>query len=143
MKYGKRIVCLSLILVMVTAGSLFAKELNPTPENPVTLRIGTLDKEDDLSVGLEYTMCKVFEAMAMAKPIIATPVSDLPEILDGCGLLVEPGNTNRLAEGIQYLLEEGDVAEELGEKAREKSVKEYSWDAMGKILSGVFGKYED
>ena len=28
---------------------------------------------------------KVFEAMAMACPIVATEVSDLPEILEGCG----------------------------------------------------------
>ena len=33
---------------------------------------------------------KVFDAMAMAKPIIATDVSDLPEILNGCGIIIEP-----------------------------------------------------
>ncbi|MCP4399778.1 MAG: DctP family TRAP transporter solute-binding subunit [bacterium] len=63
MKYVKSVVSISLILVVALAGSSFAKEINPTPEKPVTLRIGTLDKEDDLSIGLEYTMCKVFEAM--------------------------------------------------------------------------------
>jgi len=62
MKHLKGILVVSLVLVLAIAGSSFA-QLDPTPENPVTLRIGTLDKEDDLSVGLEYTMCKVFEAM--------------------------------------------------------------------------------
>jgi tripartite ATP-independent transporter DctP family solute receptor len=62
MKHVKGILVVSLVLVLAIAGSSFA-QLDPTPENPVTLRIGTLDKEDDLSVGLEYTMCKVFEAM--------------------------------------------------------------------------------
>jgi glycosyltransferase involved in cell wall biosynthesis len=32
--------------------------------------------------------CKVFEAMAMGKPILANAVSDLPEVLEGCGRLV-------------------------------------------------------
>lgn len=62
MKQLKSILVVSLVLVLAIAGNSFA-QLDPTPENPVTLRIGTLDKEDDLSVGLEYTMCKVFEAM--------------------------------------------------------------------------------
>ena len=63
MRSVKSLLSISLMFVLVIAGNSFAAELNPTPENPVTLRIGTLDKEDDLSVGLEYTMCKVFEAM--------------------------------------------------------------------------------
>lgn len=62
MKHGKSILIFAFIFVVALSGSVFA-QLNPTPENPVTLRIGTLDKEDDLAVGLEYTMCKVFEAM--------------------------------------------------------------------------------
>ena len=33
---------------------------------------------------------KVFDAMDMEKPIIATDVADLQLILDGCGLVVEP-----------------------------------------------------
>ena len=41
---------------------------------------------------------KVFDAMAMARPIVATSVSDLPEILNGCGWIVPPDNTRALAE---------------------------------------------
>ncbi len=40
--------------------------------------------------------------MAMAKPIIATSVSGIPEVLDGCGWIVEPENPKQLAETIQY-----------------------------------------
>ena len=36
----------------------------------------------------------ITDAMAMAKPIIATNVNDMPEILNGCGWIVEPGNFN-------------------------------------------------
>ncbi|RKY72369.1 MAG: glycosyl transferase [Candidatus Latescibacterota bacterium] len=85
---------------------------------------------------------KVFDAMAMAKPIIATDVSDLPLILDGCGWIVEPGNPEQLAESIQYALNNPEAAEEIGWNARQKCIDKYSWDAMEKILINIFRKYE-
>jgi len=85
---------------------------------------------------------KVFDAMAMAKPIIATNVSDLPKILDGCGWIVQPENPEQLAETIQYVLNNPEEAEEMSWKARQKCIEKYSWDAMEKVLLEVFGKYE-
>jgi len=85
---------------------------------------------------------KVFDAMAMAKPIIATNVSDLPEILDDCGWIVEPENPEKLAEAIQNVLKNPKEAEEIGQKARQKCIEKYSWDAMEEILLKVFKKYE-
>src|SRR4030042_2538270 len=73
---------------------------------------------------------KVFEAMAMSKPIIATKISDLPEILDGCGLIVEPENNEQLAEAIKYVFDNPEEANEMGRKARERCIDKYSWDAM-------------
>jgi len=85
---------------------------------------------------------KIFDAMAVAKPIIATNVSDLPEILDGCGWIVEPENQEQLAETIQYVLNNPEKAEEIGLKSRQKCIDKYSWDAMEKVLVKVFEKYE-
>lgn len=84
---------------------------------------------------------KVVDAIAMAKPIITTNVSDPPEILDGCGWIVEPENTEQLAETIQYVLNDSKEAEEIGWKARQKFIEKYSWDVMEKVLVKVFGKY--
>ena len=70
---------------------------------------------------------KVFDAMAMAKPIIAANVSDLPEILRDCGWMVEPENPVQLAETIQYILDNPDEANVKGLKAREKCIEKYSW----------------
>lgn len=85
---------------------------------------------------------KVFDAMAMAKPIIATAVSDLPQILDGCGWIVQPENPEKLAQAIRYVLDHPKEANEMGWKAREKCIEKYSWDAMEKILVKIFRKYE-
>ena len=85
---------------------------------------------------------KVFDAMAMAKPIVATDVSDLSKILDGCGLIVEPENIGALSDNIRWILDNENEAQMLGNKAREKCIKEYSWNAMEKTLSGIFDKYQ-
>ena len=69
-------------------------------------------------------------------------VSDLPEILDGYGLIVEPSNVTELSDKISFLFENEDIAIRLGENARKKCIEKYSWDAMEKILTGVFSKYE-
>ena len=78
----------------------------------------------------------------LAKPIIATNVSDLPLILDGCGWIVEPDNPEQLAETIQYVLNNPEEAEEMGWKARQKCIDKYSWDAMENVLVQIFRKYE-
>jgi len=85
---------------------------------------------------------KLFDAMAMAKPIISTNISEMPKILDGCGLIVEPGDVAAIAEKIRYILDNPDEARAMGRAAREKCKKYYSYDAMEAELLKVFGQYE-
>ncbi len=85
---------------------------------------------------------KVFDAMAMAKPLVVTRVSDLPEIVEGCGWVVEPGNVEELAGAIQYILDHPEEAQEVGFRARERCKEKYSWDAIEDTLIDVFEKYE-
>lgn len=85
---------------------------------------------------------KIFDAMAMAKPIISTNISDIPEILEDCGIVVEPNDIDAIAKNISYLLENEDIAKKMGEKARKKCIEKYSWNVMEKILKEVFSKYE-
>jgi glycosyltransferase involved in cell wall biosynthesis len=85
---------------------------------------------------------KVFDAMAMAKPIIATRVSDLPQILLGCGWIVDPEDPQQLAEAIRYVFDHPAEAREMGCRARERCIQDYSWDALEGTLVGIFCKYE-
>jgi glycosyltransferase involved in cell wall biosynthesis len=73
---------------------------------------------------------KVFEAMAMAKPIIATSVSDLPEILEGCGWIVPPERPGELAGMITEVFDHPLLAGKNGLLARKKCIDHYSWEAM-------------
>ena len=58
----------------------------------------------------------------------------IPEILDGCGLLVEPGDVPGLAAAIGRLLGDSARAEALGAKARERCVERYSYQAAREAL---------
>jgi len=80
---------------------------------------------------------KTFEAMSMAKPIVASDVADFAELLDGCGRVVEPDNPAVLSEAIDWIVDHPDAAREMGERAREKYVSEYGWDAMERSLEEI------
>ena len=70
---------------------------------------------------------KLIDAMAMARPIVATEVSMIPAILEGCGSLVPPGDPPALAKAIGRLLADPAGAEALGRRARERCLASYSF----------------
>ena len=63
---------------------------------------------------------KIFDAMAMGKPVVSTRVSDIPEILGENGYLVEPENPYQLAETVDSILENIDEAYARGIKLRDR-----------------------
>ena len=80
---------------------------------------------------------KLTDAMAMAKPIIATRVGDITEILGSAGFLVDPREPAQIATAIESIFADEAAALELGKKAREKCVSHYSLEPMADILAGV------
>jgi glycosyltransferase involved in cell wall biosynthesis len=59
------------------------------------------------------------EAMSYGIPVIATTTGGIPELIEpGTGLLVPPGNPTALADGIQSILQNASLAQELGRNAR-------------------------
>ena len=77
---------------------------------------------------------KLIDAMAMARPIVATSVSMIPEILDGCGVVIPPGDPGALAKAIDGLLGDPGAAEELGRRARQRCIAEYSFTSARATL---------
>ena len=73
---------------------------------------------------------KLFDAMAMGKPIIATRVSDIMEVLGDCGYLVDPGKPDQLADAIQYILGHPEEAQRRGREARERCKRLYDIKVM-------------
>ena len=68
---------------------------------------------------------RLFDAMSMAKSIIATRISDIPEVLDGCGYLVDSSEPSQLADAVQYILGHPGEARAKGHAARERCKQKY------------------
>ena len=77
---------------------------------------------------------KLTDGMAMAKPILATTVGDIPKILGDAGYLVEPGSPPQLASMLQTILNHPEQAASRGRRARERCVQHYSISAMAETL---------
>lgn len=84
-----------------------------------------------LSDGREFfgSPTKLFEYMAMAKPIVASRLGQIAEvIIDGeNGLLVEPGDHLGLARAIEKLGNDRALRERLGANARSTVVEFHTW----------------
>lgn len=74
----------------------------------------------------------LIEAMAAGKPIIATDIGSVSDILDNgrCGMIVPPENPRALAKAIIQLLESADARERLAQEARAKALRDYRLDGF-------------
>jgi glycosyltransferase involved in cell wall biosynthesis len=68
------------------------------------------------------------EAAACGTPVVATTASPLPELLEGGGIFVPPGDARALAAAMARLLDEPGLRERLGERARLRAGA-LSWDS--------------
>jgi glycosyltransferase involved in cell wall biosynthesis len=73
----------------------------------------------------------VLDAMALGKPVVATPVGALPDMLQSepeerCGVLVPVGDARALREAIETLLERPEWARELGRRGKRRVERAYS-----------------
>jgi len=82
------------------------------------------------------------EAALMARPVVATRVDGVPEIvLHGqTGLLIESEDSSALAEAIESLLVHPEVAVEMGQAARMHVKKKFSWDHYVKAYDTLYRK---
>jgi glycosyltransferase involved in cell wall biosynthesis len=83
---------------------------------------------------------KLFEYMAARRPIVASDLPSVREILnEGNAVLVEPGNPKALAEGIENVLENEELANKIAKKAYE-DVRAHSWERRAaRILDFIRG----
>ena len=93
-----------------------------------------------LSEGIPMAL---LEAMAASRPIVASRVGGIPEIIeDGAeGFLVEPMDVNNLAERCRRLLESPDIARKMGEQGRKRVEREFSATAMADRVISVYKNY--
>jgi glycosyltransferase involved in cell wall biosynthesis len=82
------------------------------------------------------------EAMAAARPVIATRVGSLPEVVSDevTGLLVEPQDVAALAAGLVRLAEDRALRKELGEQGLVRAGEDFSLTAMVQRTLSVYNE---
>lgn len=82
----------------------------------------------------------LLEAMALAKPIVATRVGGIPEVVvDGAtGLLVSPRDPSRLADAIHHLLQDRSARVEMALAGYERVVRHFSLKAQMASLESLY-----
>jgi glycosyltransferase involved in cell wall biosynthesis len=93
----------------------------------------------------------VLEAMAMAKPVIATRWGGPADYLDAsCGILIEPESYKNLVSGfagaMQALIDSPGLAKSMGIAGRARAIRDFDWqrkiEAMLRIYRSLLEKPE-
>jgi glycosyltransferase involved in cell wall biosynthesis len=84
----------------------------------------------------------VLQAAMMARPVVATRVSGISEVVvhRQTGLLVDPEDEKGLAEAIAFLLDHPETAMRMGQSARQRVQKLFSWEDCVQAYDTLYRK---
>ena len=77
------------------------------------------------------------EAMACGVPVVASDASSLPEVVGDGGVLVPARDSRALAAEVGRILDDPELASELGTRGRERAAR-FTWERAAKELAMVF-----
>lgn len=82
----------------------------------------------------------VLEAMAAGKPVIATNVGEVPNVVEQevTGLVVTPGSVSELSAALARLLNDADLCRRMGKTGRQKARKSFSADLMAEKYLALY-----
>ncbi|MEO8556517.1 MAG: glycosyltransferase family 4 protein, partial [Actinomycetota bacterium] len=80
------------------------------------------------------------EAMAAARPVVATCVNGIPDLVEpgATGLLVPPGDPGAAAEQVCWLLTHPVAATAMGHQARERVLNAFDADQMVSAIDDTY-----
>jgi glycosyltransferase involved in cell wall biosynthesis len=83
---------------------------------------------------------KLFEYMASARPIVASAVGQVVNIIqhEENGLLVPPDDVTQMADAIMRLVADKELRMRLGKQARNDAIQHHSWEEYLSRLENVF-----
>lgn len=84
----------------------------------------------------------VLEAMAYGMAIVTTRVGGIPQLLENgvSGYLCEPGNVEEISGRLLELLKDADKRKQMGGKARQKAIADYSMESHMNKLMDLYGR---
>ena len=124
---------------LVEAGRVFFRDAMVHQEIPnfyAAMDIGLFPSVGDEAFGIA-----IAEAMACGKPVIASAVGGIPEVVGNegvCGLLVGIGDAKRLAQAMRALEKDPAFRIRMGEAARRRITTHFTWGKVAqRFLDGL------
>lgn len=106
------------------------------PEFIAMSHIVMVTPRESLTTVAKFSL-ELIEGMAMAKPVIATKVGEIPNILQDTGYLIEAQCPNAIAEKIKEIFSDYSQAETKGNLARQRCINNYSMNNLTQSLRQV------
>ena len=110
------------------------KGFEPKPE----VAVGSLDILVHASIKPEPFGRVIVEAMASGTPVVASKSGGCVEIIENGvdGFLVEPGDTDEMAQAVETLLRNKGISDEFSKRGKEKVFREFSLEkTSGELIS--------
>ncbi|RAX10018.1 glycosyltransferase family 4 protein [Photorhabdus bodei] len=93
------------------------------------------------SIGDEAFGITIAEAMACGRPVIASYIGGIPEVVgneNNSGILVTPGDASAIADAVNFLLSQPDRGQKMGKAARQRIETMYTWEhSANRLLKAI------
>ena len=93
--------------------------------------------------GIDMSPLTILEASLMEKPVVATNVGGIPELVDNgktC-FLVEKGDYNDWIEKLTILINDGKTAKQMGTAGRSFIETNFSWDKIASNFMSILNSH--
>ncbi|WP_022852609.1 glycosyltransferase family 4 protein [Thermodesulfatator atlanticus] len=140
-------------LIIVGDGPQRNNLINMVKELGLTEKVEFLGYQEDIpdilavidifihpSTGHEGVPQAVLQALAMKRPVIATNVGAIPEVIihKQTGILIPPANPGEIKNAIFWMMKNPDLAKKLGENGRKLVEEKYSLDKMVDKIEKIY-----
>jgi glycosyltransferase involved in cell wall biosynthesis len=85
---------------------------------------------------------KLFEYLLFGLPVICTDFFYWKEIVENnnCGICVNPNDVHAITNAIKYLIENPNIAYEMGQNGRKVVLEKYNWTVEESKLLNIYKK---
>ncbi len=94
------------------------------------------------SVSGEAFPLVILEAMTAGKPIVATAISGVPEVIenDVTGLLIPPRDASSIAQAVRRLADDASLSERIAKAAQDRALRFYGADRMVEETESLYNE---